>query len=139
MNFTVCFKNCKKSDADQILNILNARLADRNARVFKLADEADANLLYVLDPSYAKEEYSIYNRGENGIVITADSMIALLFGTGKMLRTAVWGGKDGFAFGPWRGRTAPKCEWRIAYLSNHLFNSRRSIRNFSRLFTNHCS
>ncbi len=124
MNFTVCFQNCRESDAVTILDILNRRLADRNARQFTRTDEADADLLYVLDVSYAMEEYSIYNHGRTGIVITADSLLALLFATGKMLRTARWHKEnDGFAFGSWRGRTAPKCEWRIAYLSNHLFNT----------------
>lgn len=123
MKFIFGTQNIGSENAGIILDILNQRLEDRKVRPFVEGVANDADLLYVVDPQYTTEEYSIYDRPGGGLKITGSSLLAFLFGTGKMLRTAHWGGESGFSFGKWRGRTAPRCVWRDAYLSCHLFNT----------------
>jgi hypothetical protein len=102
---------------------LNVRLEDRACASFEISEEikeSDALLCLDIDETFEEEEYSIENF-HCGLKITGGSETALLYGIGKMLRTATY--KNGrFSFGSWRGRSAPAKPFRCMYFATHFFN-----------------
>ena len=106
------------------ISILNVRLSDRGCKQFERSNEFsndDNILLLAIHKNLKSEEYSLETLPDAGLKISGGSEFAILYGIGKMLRTASY--KNGcFEFGDWRGSSAPQKSFRAMYFATHFFN-----------------
>ncbi|OGV50107.1 MAG: hypothetical protein A2017_03370 [Lentisphaerae bacterium GWF2_44_16] len=106
------------------ISILNLRLADRGCGQFGFSDSTDSGemvLLLGINEYFGGEEYSLETLASGGLKITGGTETAILYGIGKMLRTASYG-NGCFKYGTWRGRSAPKKSFRAMYFATHFYN-----------------
>lgn len=109
------------SIVERTVQILNRHLTKRGCQEFELTTNEHADLIWELDAGYPDEGFGIADLPDGAVQIKGNSPNAILFGVGKMLRTA--GFDNGtFQFGLWRGVSSPQKSERIVYLATHFHN-----------------
>ena len=107
-----------------VVNILNTRLDDRGYSPFEIGNSQNNNCLTLeidIDSTLAKESFIINIKDPLHLKITGGDEKGLLYGVGKMLRTANYSAKE-FQFGKWQGKSVPAKSFRGVYFATHLYN-----------------
>ncbi len=117
--------SCKKYPViEKCLEILDNRLCRRGCDgIFqcKNSNEQSVELELKVDNLLHPEGFRLAMGADEKMVISGGSPNGVLYGVGKMLRTAFFT-KNGFRFGKWRGESTPAKSYRYIYLATHFHN-----------------
>ncbi len=111
--------------AEYLTGLLKRKLASRTDVAFTGAIQCDRVIRLELDPTIGEEGYRILDGAPQELVIAGNDPLGLLYGIGKLLRTAEYEWNDGgrgFHPGAWRGTSVPERKVRGMYFATHFRN-----------------
>lgn len=105
---------------EKIISILKKRIEQRCPAKF-VSEKPDRVIHLAVDETIGGQGFRIEQKGGNGIYITGDGMMGLLYGAGKFLHTSKYT-EEGLIPSDWRGTSIPSSIVRGIQLDTHFCN-----------------
>jgi hypothetical protein len=113
-----------EKDSAYLTDLLKRKLSMRTEVTFPAAGPFDCTICLGVDDSLPEDAFRIEDGGMQEIQVVGSSPRGVLYGIGKLLRTAVYEEGDwrGFRPGDWRGMSVPQRDVRGMYFATHFYN-----------------